>query len=97
VFLEVIFRFACELRQIRAVQPNESAGVRSSILTTFKSEPYMLDAYLGKDVFYQPERRLGLASRGVADVHAAVNAEVEAAMGLEGEESSPPSPKRRKF
>ena len=54
MLVSTMFRFAYKIQQIRAAEPRGSAGIRSSILIIFKSEPYTLDAYLGnKNVFLQ--------------------------------------------
>jgi hypothetical protein len=48
MLLKVMFRFAGKLHQIKAAEPGGTARVKTSTLIIFKSEPYMLDAYLGK-------------------------------------------------
>ena len=48
VLVTVSFRFANKLQQTRVTEPGETAGIESSTLIIFKSEPYVLDAYLGK-------------------------------------------------
>jgi hypothetical protein len=50
VFLKVSFCFACNLHQIRATEPTRKTDAISSTLIILKSEPYMLDRRIFREI-----------------------------------------------